>query len=294
MSKVMVSLVGEQPIPNLIPARYYAQAHQVDKVVFVYTTRTSAVKDRMKLLFSCVDEMLVDAYDIGDIEKKVTEWITTQQHSDVIFNLTGGTKPMMLAAYRLAERLKRPFIYFQTEGRQSRIYHYGFTDDIQPTLVEDITVPGIISIREYVQAHAGTFMEEDYPKNEGGLFEEAVCDVLKDHVDEIAHSVKIGGALDIDIIPRIGNRVGVVEAKKGSVVKKGIDQLNTAAGREYFGIYTSKFLVMGESWNQTHSNLRELAEARNITVIELPSYGQCGVISPEDQQKLIDTIQAKL
>lgn len=42
----------------------------------------------------------------------------------MIFNLTGGTKPMSLAAFLVAFQRKAPFVYFQTEGGHSLLFHY--------------------------------------------------------------------------------------------------------------------------------------------------------------------------
>ena len=47
-----------------------------------------------------------------------------------------------------------------------------------------------------------------------------------------------------------------------------------------------KLPVSDQVWDHTLSNLRELAEARRIGVIELPSFGTSGDLSAEDAEIL--------
>ena len=115
MHVVMVSLLGEQPIPNLIPIRFY----QPDVALLVYTTRTQTVHRRLEgLIQSRLRSCQVDPYDISSIFIEV-DGVVAQEKSagvDFLFNLTGGTKAMMLAGYRLAQSYGSPFLYLQTEG----------------------------------------------------------------------------------------------------------------------------------------------------------------------------------
>jgi hypothetical protein len=115
-------------------------------------------------------------------------------------------------------------------------------------------------------------------------------------VDEIVAGVKLGGALDIDLVLRCGNQVGIAEVKTGrkSRSKEGINQLNTAGGRAFLGIYTRKILIVDTVWDATCSNLRELAEARNVQVVELPSYLQTGALSDYDRQRLTSAVRSAL
>jgi len=52
------------------------------------------------------------------------------------------------------------------------------------------------------------------------------------------------------------------------------------------GTFTQKLSVSDQVWDHTLSNLRELAEARRIEVIELPSFGTNGDLSAEDAETL--------
>jgi len=109
-------------------------------------------------------------------------------------------------------------------------------------------------------------------------------------VDEIAVGLKLLGVVDVDFVVRCANQVGIIEAKTGSGGKKGIDQLNTAGEPRNLGTYTQKLLVSDQVWEHTLSNLRELAEARRIEVIELPRFSTEGSLSVEDGEKLTQRV----
>lgn len=291
----MVSLVGEQPVPNLL-----ALLHARPRVaVLVCTKRTRALAERVRSILEgrkqehCIsveEPVEVDPYNMADIETRLRMFIEKATRTpEVVFNLTGGTKPMALTAYRLAERFSCPFLYVQSEGRKSIVYRYGFTER-GPELEKVDEIAQVIDIDYYLKAHLGGYTTGSF-KNE---FEEVVHDVLKPELDEVKHSVKpeaLGG-LDIDLVLRCGNHVGIAEVKTGkkALSKEGIDQLNTAAEQRFLGTYTERFLILDREYE---TNNRQLADAHRITVIELPS-AQTGGLSPEDREKLIQIVKTKL
>jgi hypothetical protein len=296
MTTTMIALIGEQPIPNILPVLHY----KPERVLLVFTERTQRVAKRLQKLLSnaVVMDEPVQAYNIADTELLLQSWIDTNvtQDETVVFNITGGTKLMSLPAYRLAEKMGSPFLYLET-GRRNIVYTYHFSSEKIPSITEEIELPELIDIDTYLRAHVDTYAKGGYSREpKGAKFEKAIHEALDTEVDEVFTSVKLHGSTpEVDLVVRIGNRVGIIETKVGEAVKKAIDQLNTAGGREYLGTFTVKFLVMGTEWNPQHTNLRALAEARQINVIELPGYNEdSGVLAPEDQQKLIKAIRDKL
>ena len=293
---ITVSLIGEQPIPNLLPIRYQPP----DAVVLVYTDRTQAAAERLGRLLpmDCTAvPCLVSAYDIQATTQDLLSLIGEHEWaaSDMLFNLTGGTKAMALAAYLAAAELRAPFIYLQSEGKKTRLYRYEFGDDGRPHVSADDLLGALITIDDYLRAYVGEYQLTGFAKEEKGrLFEQAIFETLKPVVDEIVPGARLLGALDVDFVVRCENQVGIIEAKTGPGVKKGIDQLNTAGGQRYLGTYTRKMLVSDQQWDSSRSNLRELAEARRIEVIELPSFCTTHELSPEDIQKLECTVCRQL
>jgi hypothetical protein len=284
---VMIALVGEQPIPNLLSVRYDKPA----EIVFVHTDRTWPVCQRLlPVIAGRVRCLKTDAYNIAGISGALSDlvsergWTAPQIH----FNLTGGTKPMAFAAYGLARQLGCGFSYLQSEGGKSLLYRYGFTGrDAQMIAKEE--VPCVINLDDYLRVHLAEYTEE-MPDNP---LEKIIFEVLEPPVlNEVKTCVRHGGALEIDLVMRCGNQVGIAEIKggRGALGKGGIDQLNTAAEQRYLGTYTRKFLIVDRP---IEANNRALAEAHRIAVIELCS-ACTGSLSEDDRRSLVDTITKAL
>ncbi len=298
---IMVSLVGEQPIPNLLPVRHL----QPEQVILVHTDFTKKTAERLCQLIKnkvTVTLLLVDAYDINQTQSKILEAARPFSPDDILINFTGGTKMMSLAAYQVAFELNAPIFYVQSQKKEKEkthktlLYLYALENgsySLQKT--EDI--PPLITISDYLEAYldehhvSGTATSGGH----GQLFEEAVYDALEPAVDEIIAGVKMRNTIDIDFVVRCGNRVGIIETK--ATLKKpkgGIDQLNTAGGRDYLGIYTQKFFVCDQTWGENLADLKQIATDRKICIIELPSFHQNDALSEEDTHKLQSRIRSAL
>lgn len=284
---IIISLIGEQTIPNLLPIL----DQKPETVVLVYTERTKNEAERIKRSPSAAhyawEPLLVAPYDIQGIAQALRELIA--QHDwkagDLLFNLTGGTKAMALAAYEVAKERGASFFYLQSEGRKSLAHHFSFNQG-QTQLIAQREIPALITIDDYLRVYLGNYHLRGAVKEP---FEQAIGDILRPPVvDELLPNVCLKGALEVDVVVRCGNQVGVIEAKTGgkALTKEGLDQLNTAGRQDFLGTYTQRMLVIDQSWDSAHSNLRELAQAQRIMLIELPSYHATGRLSPEDTQKL--------
>lgn len=286
---VMISLIGEQPIPNLLVLRH----EQPDEAVLVFTDRSRPVAERLQNLVEKDTRLdrLLDPYDIRASYEGLKGFIKGNWNSEnLVFNLTGGTKTMVLAAYQIAAEIHTPFLYLQSEGKRSRLYRYEFNGGAY-SKVSDEFLPALISIDDYVQAYLGqTPQKREKPRDAfGQAFEESIAQSLREINLEVKVGVHLAGALEVDLMVRYENQVGVIQAKTGSAARKktGLDQLNAACDQRYLGTYTGKMLVINEVWDKTRSNLRELAKAWRITVIELPSFTEDSPhLSDKDKQDL--------
>ncbi|MDI6769879.1 MAG: DUF1887 family CARF protein [Anaerolineales bacterium] len=284
---ILLSLIGEQPIPNLLPIRHFKPS----TTLAVHSDFTQKAAARLEKLIAgqvAFWPLQVNAYDIHAIQTALLAEIQRRKlaASDLLFNLTGGTKPMSLAAYLVAAELGAPLVYLQSEGKRSRLFRYEFREGT-PVLMADSILPGLIKIDDYLHVYVDAYTRKEFSLDqEGGRFERAIFDILAPAVDEILPGVNLQGAVDIDLVVRCGNQVGIVEVKLGlNKLKMAIDQLNTAGGQKYLGTYTQKFLVSDQTWSE-RSNLKALAEARQITVIELPGYGLERTLSVVECEKL--------
>jgi len=286
----MIALVGEQPASNLLPVRYLKPNH----VVLVHTDQTWQVAKNLKGLLqpsANIQLLSVDAYDLLKIERSLSSFLSCKilASKQLIFNFTGGTKPMSVAAFRLAQETRSVIIYFKSQGNRSTIYSYRFASNGEIELESVEEVPDTISLDEYLRSYLGSY-QEGKPRNN---FEQQVFESLTKtpEISEVKASITPCdvGALEIDFAIRCGNQVGIAEVKmKGA--KKGIDQLNAAAEQRYLGTYVRKFLIAGR---KVDKNIKDLASAYRIIVLELLS-AESGILSPNDSALLVKTVRNQL
>lgn len=285
---ILISLIGEQPAPNLLPTQHL----QPQESLLVCTGRTQKTAERLKKVLAPICSCRIhpiDGYSIEAAQKELGAVV--QQHYDdqtCVFNLTGGTKLMSLAAFLLAQERKASFVYFQSEGNRSRLLTYRWRGN-QVELVTDEELSHTISLDEYLHIYLDRY-EVGSPRDQ---FEQEIHAVFKELPDiECFTSVKPQGlaALEIDFVLRCGNQIGICEAKRKGA-KDGIDQINAVAEQRHFGTYVHKFLCSGRELDK---NNLALAKAYNITVVELPSYGRDGILDAGDKANLAKTILGRM
>jgi hypothetical protein len=282
---LLLSLVGEQPIPNLLASRYLKPEHDL----LVYTRHTASVASRLRRALSGDEDLsgdlLTDAYDFPCITADLHQRL--EGEARIIFNLTGGTKIMALAAFKLAQERAHPFVYVQSEGRKSLLYRYEFKDG-QPVLTPLERLPELITATDYLNAHLPGFRVEGFSCDEngnlteGGRFEKAVYHALEGRMDEILAGVRpegVANQIEIDLVLRCGNQVGIAEIKLGGGEsgKRGLDQLKMAGEPGYLGTYTAQFMITARQ--RLSPSIETLARERRVHLIYLPEY-QAGKALP--------------
>jgi len=290
---ILINLIGEQPIPNLIPILYF----KPDRVINIFSNTTESVRRKIELIYPNSEPLNVDAYNFNEIKERIKGKIQGISDS-FLFNITGATKIMSLALYEVAKENKSDFIYLQSEGNQSIIYKYSFNNfDI---ISERIIVPELIDIDLYLKAHLIDY--QIFPQNEVGTnLENAIANALIRNNFEVLQNVKPvgeGNQLEIDLVFRLKNtnNVALAEIKTGDAreegPKRGIDQLALASQREYLGTYAKRFLITSR---QLSKQLRELALAHKINIIDNIELDRNRLKLTEDSEKrLIITLLEKL
>jgi len=298
MFEQMLLLVGEQPIPNLLPVLCLKPL----SVILIYTGRTEEqTKNLIKVLeaknINCHLQE-VNPYEISSTTQIMQDMVKGSRDT-LIINLTGATKLMSIAAYDLAHITQVPFVYLESEKRKSLLHFYKPNNN-SFSLEKTIELDELITLDVYFKCYGLEYSDGEYCSEEGEWLERSVVSCLDKSGFEVKHGVKFqrfGKQLEIDVVVRLKNQVGVIECKSGEKFrpKKGIDQLNTAGGREFLGTYISKFLVCTNSMEKSKQmkELKELAIARGIVPIELLSS-----ISPnlsiDDEAKLVELIKTRL
>ncbi|PYP84789.1 MAG: hypothetical protein DMF61_18590 [Blastocatellia bacterium AA13] len=284
--KTMICLVGEQPIPNLLPIRYW----KPDQVLLAATARTQTVSEKLALVIrgQCdVCRCNVDPYDIATAQRDLEDKMDKMglENSSICFNITGGTKPMSIAAFSSAKKREAPIMYLESERGKSCLYRYACLQG-DFALMERTEVSALLTIEDYLTAHLGTQWGD---AKGGNKLEEIVRAVLEPSVSEVKSNIKIGPNVEIDLIVRCGNQVGAVEITEGKSLKAKIDQLSSACGRELLGTFTKRFLVVTRALDP---NNEQLAKERQVTVIQVETIAE--TLSEASRRLLIESVGARL
>lgn len=296
----MIALVGEQTLPNFLPVLHF----KPDDVIFVYTTRTKQTYEYLKIVLakqkSNVSGLETDPYNIetiaSDLHRELEKLpkLTTQQF---IFNLTGGTKTMCLAAYQVAGQYNAEVIYFQSEGGQSAVDCYSWQDR-QLCHQRREQLPEYLHLHDLLDLQLGkdTWKEQkpDLNSGDGHLFELAIAQVLRAHDYEVMCGVKDkNNRVDIDVMIGYRNQVGIIEAKTSEDGRVGglysIKQISTAM-RYLRGTYIQQFLAIN---GEPGDDLRMMCEILRIPIISLPNYKRSPSslsLSPEDTEILLAAV----
>jgi len=300
MTRKLIELVNHQPILNLIPIR----AVKPDEVIFVGTREEHATIEHLKhTLKRNIQVHTLDVHDPFDpitIHKDIDSYIKRLgwDPSKTIFDLSGGSKMMAIGAYQLAMEKSGILADVERVRHQYRLRLYHFKDG-HAVLQQDTVLPALITVEDYLNAHLPGFDVEGFSTDErgrideGGEFEKTLFEALKPDVDEVFAGVRPAGVanqIEIDLVVRRKNGVGIIEAKTG-VKKAGIDQLDTAGNPYYMGMYATKFLITGRRLPRAH---KTLAAAQQIHVIELPGYYPGEGIPHNERQFLRQQIEEAL
>jgi len=285
----LISLIGEQPIPNLLPIIYL----KPEENVLLYSNKTENAAKRLEKLIQVKNKVPIDPYDIDKIMSAVNSKI--DKNAKWIFNITGGTKVMSVALFKIALDKKVDFVYLQSEGNQSLLFKYSFHNS--NIIVIQETMPELINVDTYLKAHIFDY-QIDNRITKGTQFENLIAEVLSNNHFEVVQNVRPkgeGSQLEIDLVFRLKgtNNVAIAEIKTGvEGPKKGIDQLALAAQREYLGIYTKRFLITS---SEQLKRIKDLASAHGIIVVDgININKQNNTLTEESKQKLINRIKEKL
>lgn len=291
MSRVLISLVGEQPAPNVLPLRHFAP----ERAALVCTDRTRRLAGQIaKVIGAPVVQPFceTEAYRIDLIRTKLKQYIEVNgwATAELIFNLTGGTKTMVIAALEVARQMNAQAFYYQTEDNQSLIHPCYFHDsDLIP--MAPIPIETTLTIDEFLKLYIDRYKPGEF-KND---FECKVASAMQalSPAYEFRPNLKLTGVgpnVEVDWVLRFGNTFGVGEVKLHATKTDGIDQLNGVTDQRTLGTYTKKFLV---SADDLHPNDLELARAYRIKVVVLHS-GRQDILLTDDVQKLIESIKAEM
>jgi len=326
----MIALVGEQPLPNFLPVRQY---ERITHVLLVYTHTTEQhfkyLQEKLQMEVETVYGLKTDPYDMRIIVDKLNAKLDELEARKKIpfeFNLTGGTKPMALAAYQVAARRQAPIIYVRSEKNAPiTIDHYIWKDD-QLTSQESKPLTTYIELEDALELYLGpretikgeatwSIVEPTQDINTfGHLFELAIAKALKEGGYKVICCLKgHGNQLDIDVMIGYHNQIGIIEAKtsggggvkkpeeiveakehSGDKSKKIDGQVTKLDGikqlsyaMQYLkGTYIKQFHVIAGT---SSDNLTMMCKTLDIPLISLPNYkrGPTATTLPDEDRKVL-------
>jgi len=293
----MISLVGEQPMPVLLPIL----REQPPVAVLAHTERTRRVAENVKRVVEIRGDLAarmsvqlcgVDPYDVGRVRQAILEHMREQgwNEDQVLYNLTGGTKTMILAAYELARNASAPYCYLESEKGQSVLYRYEVHEGWSTLQGVSTPLGGLLTIDDYLYAH-GFFNFRDSLEDKSAFFATVWGEVVALQGTGVLHEARPSvnlygsGLVDVDMVVRFENQVAVAEVKSGNNVNslKWIKQLNTAARPTTLGTYTKRFGIVDR---QPQTQYREIAELQGIQVVVLDKSGGSTGLSDGDRETL--------
>ncbi len=284
---MLVQLIGSQPLPNVLTALYLKPS----SMLLVYTPQTDAVRRRIESVIGPCQLIRCNAYDIEGLVKELRDAIASRPESELVFNLTGGTKAMVLAANQVASQRRARVVYLESESNKNILYNYLYDESGNLILQYKNELPELITIAQFLDAHLGQgqWRATGPSKDIGGRFEQAVADALRVKLPqtEVKQGIRFEhDQADLDIVVCCGNQFARIECKSRGKTKKldAAKQLNMWT--EPLGTYTRKFIAMSSEPNPGHARVYE---ATRTQVIVLPSFnGQS--LSDEDQDTLARSI----
>ena len=284
----LISLVGEQPIPNLLPLW---QDDHFSQVIFCASETTYPVAQVMEQVIAqdpglqhiqLLAPFEVPAYDLPQAVSRITyQAEQIKQRSDgLMINLTGGTKLMSMAAMLAARQVNVPFIYVSTEEGVI----ITFDKDGIPIQRQPISVT--ISAAQYLRAHGLEVSDNQAfnpdgpysniaPPKEGDWLEETLRKQLavSGLFDDVQRGMFIrreekGGWVnnELDVVATRNGRLAVCSCKSGeNITNDHLYELSSLSRRESAGIYCVKVLVLARETVTTAFQQR--AKASGILLI---------------------------
>jgi hypothetical protein len=285
---LLLSLLGEQPIPNLLPLWQYPQFTRT-RFAATETTMAKALalkqaihQDPQLQHVEVLEPLLVEAYDIRSTRAALAKALAEYQQAGqpVCLNLTGGTKLMSLAALQAAFGSSIPLLYITAE--KNEMIH--LASDGAEVRRELIQVK--ITAAQYLRAHGlevsnhpnfdprkeayfsqppleGNFLEEQVFKKaqESGLFDDVRRNIF------IRKQTKRGMVKnELDVVVTHNGKLAVCSCKTGkSVTRESIYELASLSRREAFGIYCGMALVTDQE--EIAVAIRDRAQSMNVHLV---------------------------
>ncbi len=265
---ILLSLLGEQPIPNLMPL--WQTGHPYQAVRFVVSDTTLPIAENLMEIIpqdpilkniTILPPIHITPYHLAQARLRLTDALVKYQLNGepAAVNITGGTKIMSLAAMQAAQTTATPMIYVNTQGEEIILYNPDGSEK------ERIPLKVNISVQQYLSAHGIELSDHPnfYPKAQRPFAPPKAGDLLEERVklrltqsgifDDVRHSIYIRRKdrpqvhNELDIAVTLNGKLAVCSCKSGkNVHNDAIYELASLSSRESIGLYCGKVLVIDQ------------------------------------------------
>ncbi len=128
MGQILVTLLGEQTIPNILFIKEMQSHKKIDRYIFISTEQMKKRNILPRIMESAhlesneCSEILVNEYSLFDFKKKLDECQFADEDKFIV-NITGGTKLMAIGAYNYFSHKDSEIFYVQIKGNTYRKIH---------------------------------------------------------------------------------------------------------------------------------------------------------------------------
>lgn len=140
-------LISQQATPNLTPL--LDQRFKPKKIVMLVSDQMSAQARYLSAFckrrqIETETVLIHDPYDLSRIQDQVMDKLTEYEHKSVALNVTGGTKPMAIAAQQVFQMIGKPIFYVRIDTNEVIFLDKGY----QP-----FTLDCRLKIKDYLEVH---------------------------------------------------------------------------------------------------------------------------------------------
>lgn len=284
---ILISLVGEQPIPNLLPLWQFEQITRIQLAASQSTWKraeemaAAIASDPTLKRIQVLDHLKIEAYHIQHSRLRLAQAVGNFLHQDeeVWLNLTGGTKIMSLAAMQSAYGTGITLLYTAMESDEFIFLHSDGSESHREAIQVDV------SVHQYLQAYGFEVSDNHLfrPSNYAPPPSPKPGDELEKRVeqaarasgffDDVRRNVHIrkltnGGmvANELDVVVTRNGRLAVCSCKATQEIDKPVlYELSSLMRREYAGIYCGKVLA---TTAEATDALRERARLWGIQLVD--------------------------
>jgi len=179
-----VCLVGGEPVANVTPA--LDPLFAPEEVVLVTPHRQKHAANWLQAVLEPrgvkVSRWSVgDAYDLGAVRDRIFDLLAEREGQSLALNVTGGTRPMSLAAYEVFRQFDQPVFYIDPRTDDLVwLFHPAYPDGAPKHDLADR-----IKLGPYMAVH-GAHIEATGPAQGVPKALRALCDDLIAHVEALA------------------------------------------------------------------------------------------------------------